>query len=629
MKRLLSFVLLTLSFAAGCKTSSRSRLDSLYWSRGDFSYFVAFNGSAFLVSKCHTTPELQKAVAVDKDASGAQKLCNEQVTIITPMAMKDAITDALLGSPSDDLVGTKVDRIKQLQQQIQILQDGIDKIAAELDQTDFEPMRSAMQSTLNQSKVDLSKAQTEMKDLTAALSDPSKLKQIDINSTLALQTELVVNAANQAAIFTAMLKAVTIYNLDPNRDSILIGAVEKFPASCVLGLNVDKSVTADIGIERVQYACGSNGYPTIQKTSCGLDGYSRMNDYCVFTGKNLSLSNLVATESGVCGAAGSGMLTCWGTAGSFPMVINALSNGTMLGSDSSSTNGLTSRILASRIAGSGRRLCTLASGGAIMNCWPNISFPGSGDRFTQIVGGDAHLCGLTAEGAVKCWGDNTYHQLSVPTGLTGVQTLSTMENATCAIDGSNAPACWGDVFGPTTLTALTPPSDIKDILALSTGTRHACVLLKNQNVRCWGVNDAGQTSVPSDLGVVRSITAARYESCAVTDDGNLKCWGTGPSDLNYQAAPSLQSVKKVVASRWGANLCAIYGSTSKVACWGSQKYSDSYSIAPPSDLAQVQDIVITTSGYACAIINDGTVRCWGNSKNVPSGVPAAFTVTKS
>ena len=37
-------------------------------------------------------------------------------------------------------------------------------------------------------------------------------------------------------------------------------------------------------------------------------------------------------------------------------------------------------------------------------------------RFTQISTGDQHVCGLTSEGAVECWGDDEYGRASPPAG---------------------------------------------------------------------------------------------------------------------------------------------------------------------------------------------------------------------
>jgi hypothetical protein len=81
--------------------------------------------------------------------------------------------------------------------------------------------------------------------------------------------------------------------------------------------------------------------------------------------------------------------------------------------------------------------------------------------------------------------------------------------------------------------------------AIALGELHACALLDDGNVKCWGSNDYGQLglgdtlrrndastlgdALPTvDLGAGRravAIAAGRYATCASLDDGSFKCWG--------------------------------------------------------------------------------------------------------
>ena len=81
--------------------------------------------------------------------------------------------------------------------------------------------------------------------------------------------------------------------------------------------------------------------------------------------------------------------------------------------------------------------------------------------------------------------------------------------------------------------------------AIALGEEHACALLDDGHVKCWGDNDYGQLglgdtvrrndastlgdALPTiDLGTGRravAIAAGQYTSCAWLDDGSFKCWG--------------------------------------------------------------------------------------------------------
>ena len=83
---------------------------------------------------------------------------------------------------------------------------------------------------------------------------------------------------------------------------------------------------------------------------------------------------------------------------------------------------------------------------------------------------------------------------------------------------------------------------------ITSGTHHACALLSDSSVKCWGWNAHGQlgygntdvigdnelpssvsaASVTTDPGVRVSALAAgagAWHTCALLSDGSAKCWG--------------------------------------------------------------------------------------------------------
>jgi len=143
---------------------------------------------------------------------------------------------------------------------------------------------------------------------------------------------------------------------------------------------------------------------------------------------------------------------------------------------------------------------------------------------------------------------------------------ATSETAPDAVDGSPA----GAADATSTPDAGAAPSDIASVssadassedvpplgsrvpyraIAVTTGEVHACALLDDHNVKCWGDNSAGQLGLedargligrsPSEMGdalpvvnlgtgrTALAIAASRYATCAVLDNGFVKCWGWG------------------------------------------------------------------------------------------------------
>ena len=83
---------------------------------------------------------------------------------------------------------------------------------------------------------------------------------------------------------------------------------------------------------------------------------------------------------------------------------------------------------------------------------------------------------------------------------------------------------------------------------LDAGSFHACALLDNGQVRCWGLGTLGQLGYgntdtigddepPGSVGTVdlgggrtaRAIAAGNVHTCALLDNGRVRCWGGGAS----------------------------------------------------------------------------------------------------
>src|SRR5690606_10666460 len=76
-------------------------------------------------------------------------------------------------------------------------------------------------------------------------------------------------------------------------------------------------------------------------------------------------------------------------------------------------------------------------------------------------------------------------------------------------------------------------------LAITAGDYHACALLTNGGVKCWGSgqygrlgnNDSAEQLTPVDViglsGSVSAIAAGSAHTCALLTNDSVKCWGQG------------------------------------------------------------------------------------------------------
>ncbi len=141
------------------------------------------------------------------------------------------------------------------------------------------------------------------------------------------------------------------------------------------------------------------------------------------------------------------------------------------------------------------------------------------------------------------------------------------------------------------------------------------------------------------LGATGPIAVGTYHNCVVSDTGNVRCWGWGQyGQLGYgntdtigdnETAASAGDVDiggPVVQVAAGAhNNCALLD-TGTVRCWGTNNYGelgyghtnavgDNETPASQGDVDVGGIAVQVTTGrdHSCALLDTGNVRCWGKA----------------
>jgi alpha-tubulin suppressor-like RCC1 family protein len=254
----------------------------------------------------------------------------------------------------------------------------------------------------------------------------------------------------------------------------------------------------------------------------------------------------------------------------------------------------------------------------------------------QVVTGGYHTCALLDSGFVRCWGINANGQLGYGT------TDNVGDGEPVASQG------YVNLGGRAT--------------KISAGSQHTCAVLTTGKVRCWGRNDNGQLGyghsnnvgdneavwTAGDVsvgGLVKDVAAGGYHTCALLTTGKVRCWGLGDhgqlgygntTEIGDNEHPSTVGevdvggpVKQLSTGHF--HTCALL-ETGTVRCWGYNAsgqlgYGNGIHIGDNETPASAGDVDVGETvlqvvasktednrwGYShtCALLSSGGVKCWG------------------
>jgi alpha-tubulin suppressor-like RCC1 family protein len=419
-----------------------------------------------------------------------------------------------------------------------------------------------------------------------------------------------------------------------------------------LGTDSTCSATADEGTLR--YDSGSLEYCDGDSWE-SAGGRSVCIDDAIFTSVSTGNDHTCATLS-------NGKATCWGRNSQ-----TELGNGSTTTPYTTLTNVLMSHGVKDISAGGGNgygNTCAITHDGKAY-CWgygnygrlgnglsstnPVPSAALSTSEYTQISVGGSHACAVVSDGTVECWGGNAVGQLGdgststrytpvTVSGITNAVKVATAETGSCAVLSDGTAKCWGSnetgqLGDGTTTTPRTTPvtvSGLSDVIDISIGgytygeyTHGGCALLRNGDVYCWGDNQIGQLgngttgsanqSTPTKVTAISDAIAINRGSewaCALIDDGTIYCWGynsvgqIGDGTTTSRSSPTqvtgiTTAVALSTANTYSTHNCAILEDGS-MQCWGSDDYG------------QIGDGTVTAGGEDSATDVDSPMACAGD-----------------
>ncbi|MBI2625923.1 hypothetical protein HYW68_02665, partial [Candidatus Parcubacteria bacterium] len=275
----------------------------------------------------------------------------------------------------------------------------------------------------------------------------------------------------------------------------------------------------------------------------------------------------------------------------------------------------------------------------------------------KISAGYFHVCATLNNSKAKCWGYNAYGQLGIGhnvsvgtspltmgdflpyvelgTGKTALD-IKAGGTDTCALLNDRTVKCWGGFDGPQygnlgneALSMGDAPGEMARLTAVDLGTGrhatsihsngyHACAILDDGNMKCWGYNGQGNLGTgdsiyhgdrPGTMGdalpitmvgtgrTVKAVATENNSTCAILDalagGSRVKCWG-----YNAYGQLGLEDTNdRRYANQLGDSLSVVNFGDDAGNGTGNPYYAT--------------QIGIGGNQFACALLNNQRVKCWG------------------
>jgi len=372
-------------------------------------------------------------------------------------------------------------------------------------------------------------------------------------------------------------------------------------------------------------------------------------------------------------------LMCWGSDQQYPGLVDGINNVV----DFSLGESQTCAITGPTETEAQKLYCW---GGSTFDEWETTPVI-SGETSTplKVAAGKEHTCMILEVGSVRsvyCMGSNqegqvgtgTFDYVSEPSpvdGTEGALAISAGEfHSNVVLDSGLIKSWGGNTFGqlgngfffrrqlPIHLDTVWFPEGVKDVVY---GENHACALTTTGAVKCWGGNLHGQLGNGTVGGFVEvpvlavglesgvsQLSSGTYHTCALLDTGEVKCWGynvagllgTGHLDYSDEKLPNpayfilglgsenLSGVTQIDCGSW--HTCALLEDGS-VSCWGANDVGQLGSPVPLEYPTIIPFPTLVTSEssfkdialgrmHSCAITTTGAVYCWGVNYNGELGL---------
>eukprot|EP01135_Chromosphaera_perkinsii_P005201 Nk52_evm4s323 gene=Nk52_evmTU4s323 len=284
------------------------------------------------------------------------------------------------------------------------------------------------------------------------------------------------------------------------------------------------------------------------------------------------------------------------------------------------------------------------STGSKVLCWRQFKSPPGEPEFKledqtslvlkKVSVGMKHACGIDANDAVHCWGDDAYGQSTGDWGK--FKMVSSGASHTCGIlAGTGSAVCWGRED-----LCQVPKISIEkkyNFVDLSSSTEGTCGIVKSgdkSSIVCWPSETISLSGLEEEEFTQISFHNSRI--CALGITGSMKCWSKRPvTDAGSTSEFALEENKYTDISFVSVgpyHFCAIKNPPSpaktSVQCWLNNIAKDSLEdhgleLVMPDD--HIPESVYVSKTNVCSLSSTKRILCYAFDTSDFSFLPAQLT----
>ena len=272
----------------------------------------------------------------------------------------------------------------------------------------------------------------------------------------------------------------------------------------------------------------------------------------------------------------------------------------------------------------------------------------------QLVARSDHACVRVSSGRVRCWGSNAAGQLAtceemphsaVPQTFPGVESaidVAVGRYGTCVVDDAGRLWCSDQVRGWLGGQGPGPIDGVHGAKAVALGDLHACALLGDARVLCFGRWDAAEALGPQarvegesrgagfvELQQPEQLVAGAAHNCALEEQGRVMCWGQNTQgqlgdptvgaelDGNRGVPRRVANLPFIESLHAEQNTTCAVSDTGELYCWGEGFGAQAMGVrVPPTSAAAMGP------GFVCLATRSGGLWCGGENMTFAPSIQA-------